>query len=142
MGGRIGVALYERFGERLSGGTAEAPVLLLTIPGRRTGLPRKACVRTLPDGDGDSWLVWGTGSGSRQDPDWFRNLRTARRCEVRKGDERFEADAAELGGLEREAAWRAVLTALPSVAKFERKAGRTIPMARLTPRVVSGRHTG
>jgi deazaflavin-dependent oxidoreductase (nitroreductase family) len=142
MSGRIGVALYERFGERLSGGTAEAPVLLLTIPGRRTGLPRKTCVRTLPDGDADGWLVWGTGSGSRQDPDWFRNLRAAGRCEVRNGDERFAADAVELGGADREAAWEAVLAALPSVVKLERKARRTIPVARLTPRAVNGRHPG
>ena len=131
MGGRLGVALYERWGARVSGGTAEAPVLLLTIPGRRTGLPRKVCVRTLPSEGG--WLVWGTGSGSPQEPDWFRNLRAAGRCEVRNGEDRFPVDAVELAGAERDEAWMQVLTALPSVAKFQTKAGRTIPVARLTP---------
>jgi deazaflavin-dependent oxidoreductase (nitroreductase family) len=131
LGGRIGVALYDRFGARLSGGTPEAPVLLLTVPGRRTGLTRRACVRTLPVDGG--WLVWGTGSGSVQDPDWFRNIRAAGACDVRNGEDRFHAQVDELVGAQREAAWASVLAALPSVAKYERKVRRTIPVARLTP---------
>ena len=131
FGNRIGVALYERYGLRLSGGTAEAPVLMLTVPGRRTGLPRRTCVRCLPADEG--WLVWGTGSGSPADPDWFRNLRAAGRCLVRHGFAESSARVEELVGAERDAAWARVVAALPSVEKFERRAGRTIPVARLTP---------
>lgn len=50
-------------------------VLLITVPGRRTGVPRSTCVRFLTTPEGP--VVWGTGSGSPRDPDWFRNLRAA-----------------------------------------------------------------
>ncbi len=49
------------------GGTAAAPVVMLTVPGRRTGQRRSVCVRALPADDG--WLVWGTASGAPRDPD-------------------------------------------------------------------------
>ena len=42
--------------------------------------------------------------------------------------------AAEITGAERDEVWRdVVLAALPSVERYARKAGRTIPVARLTP---------
>lgn len=127
----IGSWLYRRSGGRLSGGTAEAPVLLLTVAGRRTGVPRSACVRAIPQGDG--YLVWGTGSGSPTDPDWFRNLRHAEAGEARLGGQRFRFTARELTGEERERVWNdVVLARLPGVERYAQRAGRTIPVAHLT----------
>ncbi|MDF2145328.1 nitroreductase/quinone reductase family protein [Knoellia sp. p5-6-4] len=127
----IGTALYRRSGGRLAGGTDDAPVLLLTVPGRRTGLPRSACVRTIPH-DGD-YLVWGTGAGSPTDPDWFRNLRHAGAGEGQIGGQRFRFTARELTGEDREHVWHdVVLRRLPKVARYARRAGRPIPVARLT----------
>jgi deazaflavin-dependent oxidoreductase (nitroreductase family) len=104
---------------------------MLTTPGRRTRRPRKTCVRYLETGDG--LLVWGTGSGSRQDPDWFQNLRAAGAAQVRTRTDRFEVRARELLGAERDEVWRGtVLAEAPEVARFERKAGRTIPVAVLS----------
>jgi deazaflavin-dependent oxidoreductase (nitroreductase family) len=75
-------------------------------------------------------VVWGTGSGSPRDPDWFRNLRAAEEVVVQVRAERFTARARELVGDERDAVWTdVVLTRAPEVAKYERKAGRTIPVA-------------
>lgn len=128
----VGTALYRRSGGRLAGGTDDAPVLLLTVPGRRTGLPRSACVRTIPHDGG--YLVWGTGAGSPTDPDWFRNLRHARAGEARLGNQSFRFSARELTGDEREQVWNGVVLArLPSVARYARRAGRRIPVALLTP---------
>ena len=114
------------------GGTAEAPVVVLTVPGRRSGLPRSACVRALRHDEG--YVVWGSASGRPADPDWFRNLRAAGHAQLRDGDRELAVDAVELVGDERAQAWRGILAALPGVAKYEAKAGRTIPVARLTPR--------
>jgi deazaflavin-dependent oxidoreductase (nitroreductase family) len=105
---------------------------MLTTPGRRTGQPRSTCVRAirLPDG----YLVWGTGSGSPRDPDWVRNLRVAGQTELQVHAERMRATARELEGEERDLVWNdVVLAKLPGVAKYARKAGRTIPVAVLTP---------
>jgi deazaflavin-dependent oxidoreductase (nitroreductase family) len=132
IGNRIGVWMYRTLDGRMSSGVKDVHVLMVTSPGRRTGIPRSTCVRYLDAPDG--FLVWGTGSGSPQDPDWFRNLRAAPDAEVQVRDRRLRARARELVGTERDATWRdVVLVQAPEVAKFERRAGRTIPVAVLTP---------
>jgi deazaflavin-dependent oxidoreductase (nitroreductase family) len=103
---------------------------MLTTPGRRTGQPHSTCVRAieLPDG----YLVWGTGSGSPRDPDWVQNLRAAGETELQVRAERLHASARELQGDERDLVWNdVVLAKLPRVAKYARKAGRTIPVMML-----------
>jgi hypothetical protein len=75
IGSRIGVRMYPTLNRRLSSGSKRVHVLLRTTPGRRTGIPRSTCVRYL-DSPAE-YLVWGTGSGSRHEPDSFRNLRVA-----------------------------------------------------------------
>jgi deazaflavin-dependent oxidoreductase (nitroreductase family) len=79
-------------------------------------------------------LVSGTGSGSRRDPDWFRNLRAAKEAEVQVGSRRLRVRQHELVGEERQAAWKdVVLSQAPEVARYARRAGRTIPVALLEP---------
>jgi deazaflavin-dependent oxidoreductase (nitroreductase family) len=117
---------------RLSSGRRDVQVLMITSPGRCTGLPRSTCVRHLRSG-GD-FTVWGTGSGSRTDPDWFRNLRAADVATVQDRAARLRVRPRELLGEERDPVWRdVVLAQAPEVARYERKADRTIPVALLTP---------
>jgi deazaflavin-dependent oxidoreductase (nitroreductase family) len=128
VGNRIGVWMYRTLDGRLSSGSKDVHVLMLTTPGRRTGIPRSTCVRYLDTPEGI--VVWGSGSGSRQDPDWFKNLRAATTTHVQIRDRRFDARARELHGEERDAMWRDVILAeAPEVEKYARKAGRTIPVA-------------
>ena len=75
VGNRVGVSMYRRLNGRLSSGSKNVHVLMITTPGRRTGIPRSTCVRYLETPAG--LVVWGTGSGSRRDPDWMQNLRQA-----------------------------------------------------------------
>jgi len=132
VGNRIGVGLYRRLDGRLSSGSKNVHVLLITTPGRRTGVPRSTCVRYLETDEG--LLVWGTGSGSRQDPDWFQNLRAAGCATVQVRADRFDVRARELEGAERDAVWQGtVLADAPEVEKYARRAGRTIPVAVLVP---------
>lgn len=124
--------MYRRLQGRLSSGSKHVHVLMLTTPGRRTGIPRSTCVRYLETPEG--LLVWGTGSGSRRDPDWFENLRRVTLTQVQVRERTFEATVRELVGDERDAMWRhTILHEAPEVARFARKAGRTIPVAILTP---------
>lgn len=130
-GNRIGAWTYRRFDGRLSSGPG-ATVLLFTAAGRRTGLPRSTPIRYLDVDDG--FLVWGTASGATRDPDWFRNLRAAEECRVQVRDRILTVRPRELLGDERDEVWRKVVLArVPGVAKYERKAARTIPVAVLTP---------
>lgn len=131
-GNRIGVWMYRRFDGRLSSGSKHVHVLLLTTPGRRTGLPRSTCVRYLETASG--LVVWGTGSGSRRDPDWFQNLRSSPTAQVQVRGRHFEASAHELLGEERETMWRdTIVVQAPAVTRLAGKAGRPIPVAVLEP---------
>jgi deazaflavin-dependent oxidoreductase (nitroreductase family) len=132
IGNPIGVWMYRTFDGRLSSGGKGVHVLLVATPGRRTGIPRSTCVRylTCPEG----FVVWGTASGSPRDPDWFRNLRQARVAEVQVRARRFQARPRELVGAERADVWHnIVLAQIPAVARYARRAGRTIPVAILQP---------
>lgn len=131
VGNRIGVWMYRKLDGRLAS-TKNAHVLLLTTPGRRTGLPRSTCVRYLATTDG--FLVWGTASGAPHDPDWFRNLRSTATAEVQIDARHLQVLARELTGKERDAAWTdVILAAAPTIARYATKANRTIPVALLTP---------
>ncbi len=79
IGNRIGVWMYRASDGRLLS-TKKATVLMITTPGRRTGVLHSTCVRYLETPDG--YLVWGTASGAPRDPDWFRNLRKAKVADV------------------------------------------------------------
>jgi deazaflavin-dependent oxidoreductase (nitroreductase family) len=132
IGNRIGVWMYRRLDGRLSSGSKRVHVLMITTPGRRTGIARSTCVRYLDCAAG--YVVWGTGSGSRRDPDWFGNLRAASQAEVQVGSTRLRVRPRELVGDERNAVWRdVVLAQAPEVAKYARRSGRTIPVAVLEP---------
>lgn len=120
--------MYRTLDGRLASGSRDVHVLMLTTPGRRSGIPRSTCVRFLESPEG--LVVWGTGSGSPRDPDWFQNLRAAGTAQVQVRDRRFTARCHELHGEERDRMWRdTILREAPGVERFARKAGRTIPVA-------------
>jgi len=94
MGNRIGVWMYRTLDGRLASGSKDVHVLMITTPGRRTGLPRSTCVRYLDSDEG--FVVWGTGAGSPRDPDWFRNLREASAADVQVGASKLRVRTREL----------------------------------------------
>ena len=132
IGNGIGVWMYRTLDGRLASGRKDVHVLMITTPGRCTGVPRSTCVRYLETADG--FVVWGTGSGSPRDPDWFRNMRRAKVADMQVGANRMQARPRELVGRERDDMWNdVVLAQAPEVAAIARKTGRTIPVAVLTP---------
>lgn len=132
VGNRIGVWMYKTLDGRWASGSKDVHVLMLTTPGRRTGVPRSTCVRYVDTPDG--LLVWGTGSGSRRDPDWFRNLRAAPSTDVQIGALHTSMHARELTGPELDTAWTdVILREDPRISRFAAKARRTIPVAVLKP---------
>lgn len=136
-GNAMGVWMH-RVGKGRIDAWGDTTVLMLTSPGRRTGRPRSTMVRYLDHEGG--YLVWGTGSGSPTDPEWFRNLRRASRASIEIGTSSCDVVPLELEGAERDRVWReVVLVRAPAVAKYERKAGRVIPVALLRPIGVTDR---
>ena len=68
IGNKIGVWMYRAFDGRFASYNKNAKVLMITTPGRRTGVLHSTCVRYLDTPEG--LLVWGTASGAPRDPDW------------------------------------------------------------------------
>lgn len=131
-GNVIGVWMHRAFKGRLDSGSKNVHVLMITTPGRRTGVPRSTMVRYLEHEDG--YLVWGTGSGSPTEPDWFQNLRRVQTARVEIGTTPITVTPRVLAASERDRIWRdVVLAQVPDVVKYEAKSGRTIPVAHLAP---------
>ena len=131
-GARMGVWSYRRTNGSAMTSRSAPRVLLLTTPGRRSGEPRSTCVAFLENDGG--YVVWGTASGARRDPHWFRNLRAAGRTEVQVLERTFPATVHEYVGAQRDAVWNDLITArVPGVRRYAQKAARTIPVAILRP---------
>jgi deazaflavin-dependent oxidoreductase (nitroreductase family) len=129
---QIAVWMYRAFDGRLASYNKGATVLMITTPGRRTGVLHSTCVRYLDTANG--FLVWGTASGAPRDPDWFRNLRKAKIADIQIRAKTLQVRPRELLGAERDAAWKdVVLAQAPEVEKYTQRAGRTIPVALLQP---------
>jgi deazaflavin-dependent oxidoreductase (nitroreductase family) len=138
VGNRIGVWMYRAFDGRLASYNKGAKVLMITTPGRRTGVLHSTCVRYLDVPEG--FLVWGTASGAPRDLDWFRNLRKAELADVQVGSQTLRVMPRELVAVERDKAWNdIVLAQAPEVEKYAQRAGRRIPVALLKPAEASPR---
>lgn len=102
------------------------PIIELTTTGARSSEQRTHRVMGIPDDDG--CLVVGANFGGTSDPAWCHNLRAHPRATVA----RTSYDAAELVGAEREAAFARALELNPGWRRFQDRAGRSLPVFRLT----------
>ena len=117
-------------GRPTSGPMAGRPLMVLTTTGAKTGEPRTVVVTFTRDGD--AYVVAGSKSGAPTDPYWFRNLRSNPVVRVEADRQAFDARATEVEGADREQLWERHVAERPEFADYPEKAGRVIPMARLT----------
>jgi deazaflavin-dependent oxidoreductase (nitroreductase family) len=116
------------------------PMLTLTVPGRRTGTPRRVQLAYLlerGDGthghDGTAYLVVGSAMGQDHDPDWVLNLRASARAWVRLPGRVEDVTAVELTAEQTERVWPALETAIPQLRTYKQRTTRVIPVMRLVP---------
>ena len=132
-GNRVSVWLYRRSGGRMAnraqGGT---PVMVLTVPGRKSGRQFSTPVAYFERDGG--WVVVGSNGGQPSDPQWFKNLRATDGAVVQVGTRRVEVGARVLQGPERDDAFAQVVRENPRFATYEPRSGRRMPVALLTPR--------
>ena len=123
--------MREHGGVISSGPMAGARLLVLTTTGAKSGQPRR--VLLFFSKDGTDYIIAGTASGSTQDPAWLHNLEADPNPSVEVDGRQFEASATIADAPERDRLWQQHLVAAPQLADHAEKAGRTIPMVRLTP---------
>ncbi len=125
-----------RLGRRLAG----APVLWLTVSGRKSGCEQRVPLATARDGSDPQapYLVAGSRGGTEKTPVWALNLRGhAERGDtawVQVGDEHIEVDVTELSGTERDRGYALMVTAYRGFSGYEKQTDRVIPVFSLRPR--------
>ena len=131
-GTQANVWLYRSTNGRAGGrGMGRLPLLLLTVPGRSSGVPHTVPVAYIDHNGG--YLVVGTGmGGSEATPQWFLNLEAAGTGRIRIGAREHDVDARIISGAERDKLWLQVAASAPHFAKWQARTGRALPVAVLT----------
>jgi deazaflavin-dependent oxidoreductase (nitroreductase family) len=121
-------ANHGKVGGRFEGAT----MLLLTHTGRKTGEQRTNPL--VYYGEGGRYLVFASKGGAPEHPDWYRNLKANPVATIEVGTDRFEVDATELLGDERDVAYEKNAALRPMFAEYQRKTDRKIPVIALERR--------
>jgi deazaflavin-dependent oxidoreductase (nitroreductase family) len=116
--------------QRVTGGRltlvdlAGLPNLMLTVAGRKSGIPRSNPLLCVPYGA--DFLVAGSNFGHPKPPLWVGNLEAAPDCTIRMRGRTSPATSRRLEGDERAVAWAHMLETWPNYAKYEERTQREI----------------
>jgi deazaflavin-dependent oxidoreductase (nitroreductase family) len=123
--------LYRASGGKLGGSIRGAPVLLLTVRGRRSGKP--VTLPLLYVVDGDRLVVVASKGGHPRHPAWFLNLVANPDVEVERGRSRERRRARVATAEERFRLWPRAVELYPSYAGYQARTSREIPLVVLEP---------
>ncbi len=116
----------------MAGFRKPAPVLLLTVTGRKSGKPHTVPLIHVEDGDGV--VVVASSGGLPNHPQWYRNLLVNPEVEVQVGDEIRAMTATEVNADEKARLWPLVNDVYADFDTYDAWTDREIPVIRLTPR--------
>jgi deazaflavin-dependent oxidoreductase (nitroreductase family) len=116
-------------GGKVGGQFQDAPMLLLTTTGRRSGKPRTTPLMYLADGD--RWLVFASNAGGAKHPDWYFNILADPHVIVEVDRETVKATARVVDGAERDRYYTEQARRQPGFAEYERQTTRVIPVVAL-----------
>ena len=123
--------LYRASGGKLGGSIRGAPVLLLTVRGRRSGKP--VTLPLLYVVDGDRLVVVASKGGHPRHPAWFLNLVANPEVKVEKGGARERRRARVAAAQERFRLWSRAVELYPPYADYQARTSREIPLVVLEP---------
>ncbi len=110
--------------------------LLLTVRGRRSGLPRTTPLLYVPHGD--AYLVAGSNWGDSKRPAWVLNLVANRDATVTVRRRSHPVRARQVNGREREELWQKLVGVWPNYTKYAERTDREIPVFVLERTVPAG----
>ena len=111
---------------------AGLPQLMLSVRGRKSGVPRTTPLLCVPH-DG-SFLVAGSNWGAPTLPVWVLNLRANPDAEINHRGRDIPVHAREVSGEERDYLWQVMVGTWPNYEKYAERTDRVIPVFVLTPR--------
>jgi deazaflavin-dependent oxidoreductase (nitroreductase family) len=132
VAGRLNVPLYRVSGGRLMAKVAQAPVLLLTTTGRKSGQERTVPVCYLRDGE--RLAIIGSNAGNESAPAWALNLLAHPDAHVEIRKERRAVTARVAADEEREDLWRRMNQLYAGFDDYKQRTDRDIKVFVLEPR--------
>lgn len=126
------VAQVRRLGRSAVSLVFRTPVLVLEMTGRRSGARRETALAYHRLDDGTLLVVGGAG-GQAHVPDWVANLRASPEAVATVDRVPTPVRAVEMTGADREVAWHQLRRVWPQIDRYERRAGRRVPVFRLVP---------
>lgn len=130
VAGALHSTLYRLTGGKVGGRIGKAPVLLLTVTGRKSG--RRRTTPLLYGRDGDDLVVIASKGGDPRHPAWYLNLQR-QEAEVQIGRERRRVRARDAEGERRERLWAQMVALYPPYADYQQRTTRRIPVVVLEP---------
>jgi deazaflavin-dependent oxidoreductase (nitroreductase family) len=130
---KLHVAVYRLSGGRIGSRVKrDAPVLLLTTTGRKTGKRRTNPLIYVEDGEG--YAVVASKGGAPHHPAWYLNLSSHPDVTVQVKNRRLAARAEPAGDEDRARLWPRMTAIWPQYDDYQTKTSRRIPVVMLQPR--------
>jgi deazaflavin-dependent oxidoreductase (nitroreductase family) len=120
------IAEFRANAGKVGGAFANAPMVLITTRGARTGTLRTNPLVCLPDGD--RLVIFASKGGAPTNPDWYHNLRANPDVTVEFGSETFAARAVIVDVAEHERLFGEQARRFPAFAQYQAKTKRKIPV--------------
>ena len=113
-------------GKATSGPFVGRDVVIVTNRGAKSGEPRETPL--VYTRDGEAFVIIASKGGAPAHPGWYHNLKAHPRVTLEVGVEKFEAEAREEGGAERDRLFDAMSTLLPGFRDYQANTDRVIPV--------------
>jgi deazaflavin-dependent oxidoreductase (nitroreductase family) len=113
------------------GSFGDAPMVLITTKGAKSGQTRVNPLVSQPQSDGTLY-IFASAASAPKSPDWYHNLVAQPEVEVEYGAERFTATATPITGAKRDEIYQRQKEIFPQFAEYEAATTRTIPVVALT----------
>jgi deazaflavin-dependent oxidoreductase (nitroreductase family) len=113
-------------GKVLSGPFVNAPLLLLTTTGAKSG--RSVTTPLVYTKDGDRIVIIASKGGFPTNPAWFHNLKKHPTTTIELGKEKFQAKAVITKNPERQRLFDAQAKVMPNFTEYQKNTTREIPV--------------
>lgn len=111
---------------KVSGPFADAPLILVTHTGAKTGTKRTSPL--VFTRDGDRIVLIASKGGAPTHPHWYLNMTANPQVTVELPGETFEARVTEVTGEERDRLYAAQAAQMPNFDDYAKATDRTIPV--------------
>ncbi len=120
------IAEFRANGGKVTGMFADAPLVLLTTTGAKSGKERTTPVVYFEDGG--KLVIVASLAGAPKHPAWFLNVQANPEVAIERATEKFRAVANIAGQAERDRLYARASELMPAFVEYQRKTTRVIPV--------------